>query len=139
MSYGYGFQVALIKATTPPRVATVAFTEPGTPAAANGIARGADPDRRRRRSRQRQRHVDAERRPVPDRRRRAHLRGLDLGGSTTSRTVTLNAQAITATPVQNVKTLPAPNQSVGYMLFNDHIATAEAQLVAAINQLKAAA
>jgi hypothetical protein len=40
--------------------------------------------------------------------------------------------------VQNVKTLPAPNQSVGYMQFNDHLATSEAQLVDAINQLKTA-
>jgi hypothetical protein len=61
----------------------------------------------------------------------------DLGAATT-RSVTLNAQAITETPVQNVMTLPPPNASVGYMLFNDHIATAESALVAAINQLKTA-
>ncbi|HXA47584.1 MAG TPA: S41 family peptidase, partial [Burkholderiaceae bacterium] len=35
-------------------------------------------------------------------------------------------------------TLPAPNAAVGYMLFNDHIATAESGLIAAVNQLKAA-
>ena len=39
--------------------------------------------------------------------------------------------------MQNVETLPAPG-TVGYMLFNDHIATAEQQLVAAFSQLKAA-
>jgi hypothetical protein len=61
----------------------------------------------------------------------------DLGSATT-RSVTLNAQAITETPVPNVMTLPAPNASVGYMLFNDHIATAESALVSAINQLKTA-
>ncbi len=38
----------------------------------------------------------------------------------------------------NVKTLPAPNNMVGYMLFNDHIATAESELIAAINNCKAA-
>ena len=62
----------------------------------------------------------------------------DLGAST-DRTVTLTAQALASTPVLKVATLPAPNQSVGYILFNDHIATSEAQLVAAINTLKAAA
>ena len=53
--------------------------------------------------------------------------------------MTLTAQSLASTPVQNVGTLPAPNQSVGYMLFNDHIGTSEAQLVAAIDTLKAAA
>ena len=40
VSYGYGFEVALV-AATPPRSAIVAFTDPNTPATANGIARGA--------------------------------------------------------------------------------------------------
>ena len=62
----------------------------------------------------------------------------DLGAST-DRTVTLTAQPLASTPVLKVATLPAPNQSVGYILFNDHIATSEGQLVAAIDTLKAAA
>jgi carboxyl-terminal processing protease len=46
---------------------------------------------------------------------------------------------ITETPVQNVHTLSAPNGSlVGYMLFNDHVATAESELVAAFSQLQSA-
>jgi C-terminal processing protease CtpA/Prc len=59
-------------------------------------------------------------------------------GATLPRSVTLVAAALTAATVQNVQTLPAPNQHVGYMLFNEHLATSDAELVAAINQLKAA-
>ena len=62
----------------------------------------------------------------------------DLGSSTT-RSVVVNAAAITESPVQNVKTLATASGTVGYFLFNDHIATAESQLIAAINQLKTAA
>jgi carboxyl-terminal processing protease len=59
---------------------------------------------------------------------------LDLG-ATTPRPLTLTSANLTSTPVQNVK--PLPGTTVGYMLFNDHIATSEAQLIQAINQLKA--
>jgi len=58
---------------------------------------------------------------------------------TAPRTVTLVSGSITETPVQNVKTLStAAGDLVGYMLFNDHIATAESELVAAFSQLKSA-
>ncbi len=138
VSYGYGFQIALLDDSAPDRVAVVAFTDPGTPAAAAGIARGTA-------------ILDVDGANVADGSAATLNAGLfpkaagphtftirDLGSSST-RVVTLTAQPLASTPVQNVRTLPAPNQSVGYMLFNDHIATAEAQLVTAINTLKAAA
>jgi hypothetical protein len=59
-------------------------------------------------------------------------------GATASRFVTMTAGTETLAPVQYVGTLPAPNDGVGYMLFTDHIATAEGQLVAAVNQLASA-
>ena len=136
VSYGYGFEVALLSAT-PPRSAVVAYTEPGTPATANGIARGAailtvdgvdlaagDPAA-----------LNAGLFPTTI---GTHTFVVRDQGSATTRSVTLTAQSITETPVQNTRTLPAPNDKVGYLLFNDHIATAESQLVAAVNQLKAA-
>src|SRR5712692_7607288 len=61
---------------------------------------------------------------------------LDLGAST-PRTVTMVATNVTSTPVQNVETI-GRSGTVGYMLFNDHIATAEQQLIAAFGQLQAA-
>jgi carboxyl-terminal processing protease len=45
--------------------------------------------------------------------------------------VDLTSQEITSTPVQSVKAIPLGNSKVGYLLFNDHIATAEAQLIEA--------
>jgi hypothetical protein len=42
---------------------------------------------------------------------------------------------VTSTPVQDVGTIRTRRGRVGYMLFNDHIATAESQLVAAFGQL----
>jgi C-terminal processing protease CtpA/Prc len=138
VSYGYGFQVALVDDTAPDRVAIVAYVEPGTPATAAGIARGTE-------------ILEVDGAVVADGAAAVLNAGLfpesagshtfvvrDVGASTT-RTVTLTAQSLVSTPVLKVATLPAPNQNVGYILFNDHIATSEAQLVAAIETLKAAA
>jgi C-terminal processing protease CtpA/Prc len=138
ISYGYGFQVALVDDTAPDRVAIVAYVEPGTPATAAGIARGTE-------------ILEVDGAVVADGTAAVLNAGLfpksagshtfvvrDVGASTT-RTVTLTAQSLVSTPVLKVATLPAPNQNVGYILFNDHIATSEAQLVAAIETLKAAA
>jgi carboxyl-terminal processing protease len=138
-SYGYGFEVALI-AATPPRQALIAYTNAGTPAATAGIARGAAVLK-----------VDGV--DLVNDNTSAGISTLNAGlfptaagthtfsirdaGATTAHDVTLTAAALSPSTVQNVKTLPAPNQTVGYMQFNDHLATSEAQLVTAINQLKA--
>ena len=45
---------------------------------------------------------------------------------------------IVSTPVQNVRPISTITGKVGYMLFNDHIATAEQGLIDAINFLQAA-
>jgi hypothetical protein len=50
----------------------------------------------------------------------------------------MTAGTVISTPVQNVHTLPAPYNQVGYIQFNDHMATAESQLIAAVNQLNTA-
>ena len=136
-SYGYGFQVALLS-TMPPRSGVVAYTDPNTPAAAQNIARGAailsvdgvdlangsDVDT-----------LNAGLFPTAA---GVHTLVIQDQGATTSRSVTLTATQVIETPVQNAHALPAPNASTGYLLFNDHIATAESELVDAINTLKAA-
>jgi hypothetical protein len=48
------------------------------------------------------------------------------------------AANVTSTPVQNVGTIGTRSGTVGYMLFNDHIATSEQQLIAAFGELAAA-
>jgi carboxyl-terminal processing protease len=58
-------------------------------------------------------------------------------GSSTPRTVTLTAAAVTSTPVLVEKTVTGPDGStVGYILYNDQVATAESELISAINDLK---
>ena len=139
VSFGYGFEFAW-ESITRPRKALIVYANAGTPAEANGVARGA--------------HILAiDGVDLVNDNTSAGVAVLNAGlfptaagdhiftvldlGATTSRSVTLHAAALAPSTVQNVKTLPAPNQSVGYMQFNDHLATSEAQLVAAINQLKA--
>jgi hypothetical protein len=52
--------------------------------------------------------------------------------------IKLVSAEITSDPVQTVQTLTTPSGEVGYILFNDHIATAEASLVDAVTTLKSA-
>ena len=58
-------------------------------------------------------------------------------GSSTPRTVTLTAASVTSTPVLVEKTVTGVNGSkVGYILYNSQVATAESELISAINDLK---
>jgi hypothetical protein len=137
VQYGYGFEVALLQANPPNRSAVVAYLDSpsGTPATANNISRGAaiisvdgaalaDGDATT---------LNAGLFPTAA---GSHTLVIRDQGASTNRTVTMTAQPITETPVQNVTTLPVPYQHVGYMLFNDHVATAEQELVAGFQQLK---
>lgn len=138
---GFGFQVALLQAT-PPRKNYVAYVSPGTIAAQNNLGRGAQ-------------FLTVNGIDVVNDDTQAGIATLNEGlfspiagktytfsvldeGATTPRTITMTASNVALTPVMNVGTLPAPNNSVGYILFNDHIATAENELITAVNQLKAA-
>jgi carboxyl-terminal processing protease len=133
---GYGAQWAVI-ASTPPRQVVVAYVEPGSPAEAQGIARGAqvlEVD-----------GVDVEDGADVDALNAGLLPAgagethafsiLDMGG-TSPRAVTLTSEDVQSAPVQDVETLAGG--TVGYMLFNDNLARAEAALVAAVDELEAA-
>jgi carboxyl-terminal processing protease len=141
---GYGANFVVL-AGTPPRNVVVSYTEPGSPAAiapAN-LARGAKlltidgvdlvnaAD---------QASVDKLNAGLsPKTVGESHTFSILDAGATTARTITLVSADVTVTPVQNVHTLTAPNGSlVGYMLFNDHLATAEGELVAAFSQMQSA-
>jgi carboxyl-terminal processing protease len=54
-----------------------------------------------------------------------------------TRTISMVADAFTATPVQNVKTVDTANGRVGYMLYNTFNTPSEGQLIAAVSQLRA--
>lgn len=134
---GFGFQVALL-ASTPPRKALVAYSDPGSVAAQNNLGRGAEFITVNGVSVANGNAATLNEglfSPITGQRYSFEVRDV---GSTTTRTIVMTAGSVTSVPVQNVRTLPAPYSSVGYLQFNDHIATAEGQLVAAVNQLKAA-
>ena len=122
---GYGIEWVAIS-TSPPRRFVVAFTEPGTQAATTNVTRGDElitvdgidfvnssgPSQ-----------VDALNNALfPSSSATSHTFALrTLGGGT--RTVTLTPANVTRTPVQNVKVLQTASGKVGYLQFNDHIAT----------------
>jgi hypothetical protein len=136
---GYGVEWVVLRGT-PPRDARAAYTEPNSPAAGVGIARGARllrVDNIDFVSAPSQAEVDAILAGLyPDQANETHIfEILDLGSST-PRTVMMTSTNVTLTPVQNVRTIAEPDGTVvGYMLFNDHIATAEQALIDAISTL----
>ena len=67
-----------------------------------------------------------------------HTFTLQDPGASAPRTVTLQAEAVTEVPVPIVATFATATGTVGYVLFNDHIATAEQELIDAITQLRSA-
>jgi carboxyl-terminal processing protease len=143
ISAGYGAQWVIL-AGTPPRRLVVAYTEPNSPATAPGVnlARGAEVLR-----------VDGI--DLVNANDQASINTLNAGlfpsnanqthtfavrdlGAAGTRNITMTSVNVTSTPVQNVTTFPTGTGVIGYMLFNDHIATAESQLINAISTLQAA-
>jgi C-terminal processing protease CtpA/Prc len=141
---GYGANFVVI-AATPPREVIVSYTQPGTSAttAPANLARGAKlltidgvdlvnaTD---------QASVDILNAGLaPQTIGESHTFSVLDAGASVPRTITLMSANVVEVPVQNVHTITAPNGTlVGYMLFNDHIATAESELVAAFSQLQSA-
>src|SRR5690348_2437907 len=136
VSAGYGVAFAVL-APSVPRQAVVAYTQPNTEGGTK-LARGAQilkVDGVDLVNSTGQANVDILNGGLfPSALNQTHsFEVLDVGSST-SRTITLTSTTITETPVQNVHLIP--NTHVGYILFNDHIATAEQELIDAINALK---
>jgi carboxyl-terminal processing protease len=143
VSAGYGAQWIVI-ASRPPRQVVVAYTEPGSPATTPpaNLARGAQV-------------LTVDGVDLINASDTASVNTLNAGlfpsaagashtfsvldlGATAPRTITMVSANVTETPVQNVHTVRTAAGTVGYMLFNDHIATAEQLLVSAFGQLAAA-
>jgi len=134
---GYGATWELISPTVPRNV-VVAFTEPGTPAVTANLVRGAQV-------------LTVDNVDVVNATGQANVNALNAGlfptaagqmhtfsildpGAAAPRTVSMTSANITETPVQNVGVIQGT--TVGYMLFNDHIATAEQALMTAVTTLK---
>ena len=134
-SVGYGVEIVLLS-RRPPREAVVAYTEPGASADLAGLARGtrilgidgvdmaegSDVDT-----------LNAGLFPsVEGEMHEFVVQGLD---DAEPRTVTLTAEVVIADPVQHVSVLETDSGPVGYLLFNDFIATAERELIDAFEDL----
>ena len=137
---GYGAEFAILARFVPRRI-VVAFTDPGTPAATL-LARGDEilqVD-----------GVDAVNGNTdaivatlngglfPDATGQTHT-FLVRNTAGAQRTVTITSQTITHAPVPIVTTFASASGPVGYIQFNDHIATAESPLINAVNTLRTAA
>lgn len=141
VSGGYGANFVLLS-TTPPRDIRVAYTEPGTPATAPAanLERGAivlaiDGVDVNDNSQAGVNTLNAGLFPsAPGETHSFEVRDL---GAVNSRMISMTSANITSTPVQNVSVIDTPTGRVGYMLFNDHIATAEEGLIDAVDTLSA--
>ena len=135
VSASYGASFAILSAR-PPRDVRVAYVEPDSPASRANLRRGA-----------RITTVDdvvdvaygnaaaLNAAFFPSGIGETHRFEVQDRGSTTYRTVSLTSALITSDPVQNDGTIETDSGTVGYMLFNDHIATAERELFDAVTKL----
>jgi carboxyl-terminal processing protease len=132
---GYGLQL-FFRQASPPRDIVIAYVEPNSPAFNAGLRRG-----------QRLTNIDGtdtvnstgttqinalNAALSPQTLGETHAFTFDFTGTP----VMLTSANVTSVPVPNVRVLDIAGEKVGYLLFNDHIATAEAGLVDAINTLK---
>ena len=138
ISAGYGMEFYRVS-SSPPRQWLIAYTEPNTPASEAGVVRGleiASVD-----------GVDFKEGSDTDT-LNAGLFPEALGevhtfvfrDTQTQETFSadLESQEITSTPVQAVQVLELNGANVGYMLFNDHIATSEPLLIDAMASFESA-
>ena len=135
---GYGI-VWYLAAATPPRRIIVAYSEPGSPAAAASVTRGAEVlsvDGADAINGNTQAIVDTLNAGLfPSAAGESHtLRIRDVNGG--ERTITLQSANVTSTPVPTATTISAGGATVGYLVFHDHIVPSETQLATAIASLR---
>ena len=134
-SLSYGLEWHFVNRSNP-RVIRVAYVETGSPAAANGLQRGdtvvsidgvsvyatttADVN-----------VLSAGLWPSTN---AAHT--FVVSRASVESTITLSAAEVTTKPVFKTQTLDVSGQKVGYMVFNDHIGSAEQPLIDAFTQFK---
>ncbi len=139
-SSGYGLQWIAIK-MTPPRKFLVAYTEANTPATSGdaNLSRGAEVLSidgvdvvNSTTNLEIETFLEGMYPSMPNQTHDFVVRDV---GSTSTRSFSMTSANVTFTPVKNVKTISTSSGNVGYMLFNDHVATSEQSLINAVNQL----
>jgi hypothetical protein len=123
--------------STPPRRLVVAYVEPGSPAAAAGLTRGMEVqtidgvDFVNDNSAAGVQRLNDALSPTANGQSHSFVMRARSGGGTLA--ASLTSATVVPSPVQATRVLPG---GVGYLLFNDHIATAESALVGAVNTLR---
>ena len=141
-SIGYGAELMIIGDGFPPRRAVVAFVEPGTPASNAGVTRGLEVltvngvDFVNDNTQAGVNVLNAAFFPTAT--GQTFTFGFRPVGGGATVNVQLTSADIVHTPVLDVDAIDQAGAKIGYILFNDHIATSEAALIAAVNTLKAA-
>jgi carboxyl-terminal processing protease len=132
VSAGYGIEFFRVS-NSPPRSWLIALVQPDTPASSANLGRGADLVEVDGVDFTSGSDVDTLNAALfPESLGESHEFVFRDLNSAEERTVTLVSTEITSTPVQSVKVIDTDSGPVGYMLFNDHIATAEAMLIDAV-------
>lgn len=131
-SAGYGMQLAIAG-----RVIRVVYVEAGSPAAAAGVARGDTITRVNGQSVATASSELLNAALFPTAAGQTYAFTLQpVSGAT--RDVSLTSAVVTSTPVPTTQVLNVGGARIGYILFNDFLFTAQDQLVAAVNTLRAA-
>ena len=139
-SIGYGAELMIIGDGTPPRRAVVAYVEPGTPAGNANVLRGMEVltvngvDFVNDNTQSGVNTLNAA--FFPSATGQAFTFGFRPPGGGATVTVPLTTANITHKPVLLDTTIPQGADTVGYLVFNDHIATAEDELFDAITRLQ---
>lgn len=137
----YGMTWSLLS-STPPREAVIVLTEPNSSAGEAGIGRGAritaidGVDLVNDNTEAGVNTLNAA--LFPSTVNESHTFTIQDLGSSTTRDVVLTASEFSIAAVHTTELISTDTGNVGYMLFNSHIATAEAELIAAIEQFSAA-
>jgi len=136
---GYGITWVVLTTNRPPRKYVAGFIEAGSPAATAGMLRGAQ-------------IISIDGADFVNGSDVNSLNTLNAGlfpasanehhtfvvqdvGATTTRSITMTSAGVTSNPVPDAHVIQTTTGKVGYILFNDHIATAEQGLITAVNKL----
>jgi hypothetical protein len=139
-SIGYGAEIMIVGDGRPPRRAFVAFVEPGTSASSAGLTRGMEVvsvngvDFVNDTTQAGVDTLNAAFFPSAANQTFSWVFKRPNGGA--NLTASLTSANITHQPVLVDKTIAQAGKNIGYILFNDHVGTAEGQLFDAINRMQ---
>lgn len=140
VSAGYGIRWSFGR-NSPPRSLTIAYTEPNSPGANAGLARGDQllsingvdfiNDNT-------QAGIDLLNRALFPSATGQSYNFVFQSATGVRKEVSMTSANVSSSPVQNVRVLDTAAGKVGYMQFNSHIALAQQQLINAVNQFASA-